>query len=651
MKSKEIANIYAQLAVDNGHQVKMPHYPKPRPELFTIFGNVVQYLSARDYINLSLMNKEFCRWMHDNDTFWRLMTLRDFNESSDTGLQWKCVYQKHHVLHSHSVGRPHKLFCDLETDSKRKKSKALDDFLIQLTGNNNEATELLQYYAESKFGRERMISHTQKTIQALRSLNLPRHSPVRHLLFSAFLKGVHTTTDDAEMLSVSSHYLHYCIDNEPVSNILSELKYPLHIRRIRITDCDKRRIKEFLKRNCPHKSGASDSYVVKRKHPERKPKYHQYCKDKELYKNYQVECRTAGIKPFSKTVLIRYRKYMKIRKERTAKNWSTFQCDYCTELKALTAKETRTQVELERIKILQAHKDRSLWQIQQLRKMKDDLKDTEAIIIEDFTKFITVGTTFVMDFVVVLYFKEKGNVVHRYYDFIAEREKHGFEATQAAFILLMEQPIMKRFKKIYFWSDGGSSDFRNHQFLYTISHFVKQHSIAVSYNFFESYHGHNECDGHSGAAHNQWKSALSKYQQRKLKLATMKELNEELNGMKNTQSTMMSWDGKIESHKYGPDNSDFKQFHEWVVQSPGHFLCRTRSNDPNEVPVPKCIYIKTKESHCTNCGATGHNRALCPNPKVEPHLEKLPQKRKTATKNTKQTPKKHKQETKQQPVH
>lgn len=94
----------------------------------------------------------------------------------------------------------------------------------------------------------------------------------------------------------------------------------------------------------------------------------------------------------------------------------------------------------------------------------------------------------------------KGRVLFRYLDFLGFiTEKHPYRAPYFILACLLRNNFIKQGQEIYIASDGGSNDYKNNYFLFSISHFMHETGIDIKEVFFLGpRHGYLDNDRHFG---------------------------------------------------------------------------------------------------------------------------------------------------------
>lgn len=143
--------------------------------------------------------------------------------------------------------------------------------------------------------------------------------------------------------------------------------------------------------------------------------------------------------------------------------------------------------------------------------VKEQLTDL-MIILQDFTQ-LEPQSGFNQDFILTLLTydtTEPDKIKRQYYHFIGEQD----DKNDVYFViavweqLLREKVIGDNIKKIDVWSDGGPKHFKIKECMYYFSTIKQTYNKQITYNFYESYHGHNSCD--AAASHS--KKRINKQQ-------------------------------------------------------------------------------------------------------------------------------------------
>lgn len=100
----------------------------------------------------------------------------------------------------------------------------------------------------------------------------------------------------------------------------------------------------------------------------------------------------------------------------------------------------------------------------------------------------------------VIYFNENNQLKHISFVIIAESLKHNYAAVHLFQKKLIEF-MWKRFStinKIYFFSDGAGSQYKNKKKIYNICQLKQEFGINCEWHFFATSHGKGPCDGIGG---------------------------------------------------------------------------------------------------------------------------------------------------------
>ena len=104
---------------------------------------------------------------------------------------------------------------------------------------------------------------------------------------------------------------------------------------------------------------------------------------------------------------------------------------------------------------------------------------------------------------VVIYFRENGELKHQNFVFVSDDLGHNI-GTVFAFLkrLLPEikQTMNSKVKKVYYWTDGPCSQYKNKTAFYIYSNHNELLRTDADWSYFESGHGKGACDGVGGTA-------------------------------------------------------------------------------------------------------------------------------------------------------
>ena len=164
-------------------------------------------------------------------------------------------------------------------------------------------------------------------------------------------------------------------------------------------------------------------------------------------------------------------------------------------------------------KELEEHTFRVRHQYQQLRNLKNNLPDNEAIMQMDFAENFTCRSleeiqsaywnqTSVTLHPVVVYYRDPGTseVKHKSVVMVSDEISHS-APTVCAFLddlMPIVKDILPDCKKIHYWTDSPSSQYRNRFIFHTLAMHSQLYQIPAVWNYFEAGHGKGPCDGLGG---------------------------------------------------------------------------------------------------------------------------------------------------------
>lgn len=155
------------------------------------------------------------------------------------------------------------------------------------------------------------------------------------------------------------------------------------------------------------------------------------------------------------------------------------------------------------------HHERSKNQFKAYKQTKDrlakgELEDT-IMVLQDFTQ-LQPQSGFNQDLIISIlsYDPTSTDKLHKsYHHFIAQDEKNDYYFVMAVWEHLLASskliPKQGKLKNIEIWSDGGGKHFKMTETMFYYSTIKERYNINLTYNFYESHHGHNICD--AAAAH------------------------------------------------------------------------------------------------------------------------------------------------------
>lgn len=166
---------------------------------------------------------------------------------------------------------------------------------------------------------------------------------------------------------------------------------------------------------------------------------------------------------------------------------------------------------LDKLVVLKKHHYTAKAQALFLKEQKENLKDTECIVLADFAEnysFVvqdesqgfhwTKSQATLHPFVV--YFKENGKVIPKSLCVISDYLEHNTVVVHTFQKHLINQIKEKipNIKKIIYFSDGASSQYKNRKNFSNLCNHKSDFNVDAEWNFFATAHGKNACDGVGG---------------------------------------------------------------------------------------------------------------------------------------------------------
>lgn len=101
----------------------------------------------------------------------------------------------------------------------------------------------------------------------------------------------------------------------------------------------------------------------------------------------------------------------------------------------------------------------------------------------------------------IYYRDEHGELKHQSLLVIAESLKHNFDAVYQFQQILLQflEHTFGTIIKIFFFSDGAGSQYKNKKNFYQLCQYKESHGFDVEWHFFATSHGKGPCDGIGGA--------------------------------------------------------------------------------------------------------------------------------------------------------
>ena len=172
-------------------------------------------------------------------------------------------------------------------------------------------------------------------------------------------------------------------------------------------------------------------------------------------------------------------------------------CEYCHDLKDLSAREELTEEEEARLRECQEHvriRDEQRKQYgEEVKALENGESEWGEIWNMDFSKIQGDNCTFIHDMIIVVYQRDlnTGRLHHFYRHYVAESSSitndTGF--MKAALNRAIKGESMHNIESYYWiefatsdnikmWSDGGSKHFKNSHVLFAIAQLVKKHEVS-----------------------------------------------------------------------------------------------------------------------------------------------------------------------------
>jgi hypothetical protein len=143
-------------------------------------------------------------------------------------------------------------------------------------------------------------------------------------------------------------------------------------------------------------------------------------------------------------------------------------------------------------------------------KLANGLLPDTVILLQDFTQ-LQPQSGFHQDLIITLLKHNKDaedKIQRKYFHWIANQEKNDLYFVVGVWEYLLSNKLLGNIKHIEIWSDGGNKHFKYSATMYYFSTIKERYNISITYNFYESYHGHNAYD----AAASHAKKAILRYQ-------------------------------------------------------------------------------------------------------------------------------------------
>lgn len=342
------------------------------------------------------------------------------------------------------------------------------------------------------------------------------HSPFSAPLEAALTKGMNI--QQARMVThkplstLKRHRSEYSngIDNSQ----LITTKYPLGVKRQRISLELKEFIHQFIADTCHVKSGTE---------------YHvQRCTNHQLFLNYEQhiidtfptidnneeeEIREEERKKYRVCERTFHRIKNQLYIHRYWKYDGQFDCLRCVEFEVMKGNEKKKNSD--EYKKLEWHQMIRDHQRKQYQYQCDNVKEREMVLTIDFTKYDTKQylplrndgeeDDYITDMIGVAMTrnKESGKVDRKYIHWLCSKAgtgKNDVDYVRESLERGKRNGLFKNITKLYLWSDGGPKHFKNVYAMKMIAELIEKWGgdIQVEWNFFASYHGHSLCDSQAG---------------------------------------------------------------------------------------------------------------------------------------------------------
>jgi len=152
-------------------------------------------------------------------------------------------------------------------------------------------------------------------------------------------------------------------------------------------------------------------------------------------------------------------------------------------------------------------------QFQELKHLKQNLKDDEVIIHEDFSENFQIrnqrevmashwSKELVTVFTAVVYYKENNELKNQSYAVISDdlrHEKGSIYIFNKEILKAITEKLGKQVNTVHYWTDGVWSQFKNRFNLTSILYHPYDFKCEATWNFFETAHGKGAVDGVGGA--------------------------------------------------------------------------------------------------------------------------------------------------------
>ena len=256
----------------------------------------------------------------------------------------------------------------------------------------------------------------------------------------------------------------------------------------RLPDEKKGRVITWIKNMCPVPSGYKSD------------KHHQYCSNKDLFLKYLAARKGEENLPImSKSLFYCIHETINIR----AVSFDfTTSCPWCDPFDSTLQVEECEEDEEEGSpkKTKEEHLKLKKVQFDEFQRIRASLKETEALIVMDFTSVAIPHAKsqnlFVNDLIITLY-THGGK--HDWINYMSTSDnKQMYAYVEGSLHDFWSTYIPHNIRKVFVFSDGGPHHFKIWKTINLFHYLVKMYEIPIEYHFFESYHGSSLCDAHAG---------------------------------------------------------------------------------------------------------------------------------------------------------
>ena len=197
-------------------------------------------------------------------------------------------------------------------------------------------------------------------------------------------------------------------------------------------------------------------------------------------------------------------------------HWKRVEVDGKRKMKLLTADMEKTQfgqLFRKEVKQFRGHARRVKIQYEQLKLLKENLPEDQAIVQMDFAENYTCqsleevqsaywnASMVTLHPAVAYYRSEDGPLSHKSRVFVSDELGHN-SATVYAFLkelISNLKTMLPNLKHIHYYTDSPTSQYRNKTIFYLLSRHKELFDVTASWNYFEAGHGKGPCDGVGGS--------------------------------------------------------------------------------------------------------------------------------------------------------